>query len=125
MTLDGMDKARSVHYVRCAGSKYMGHPPGADSIIIRITMDGDQSWFGGYVVLNAENEVIEKSSHYGLFDGEAWAFDVEPDCQPASRGEFETAWDRPYARRSRWRRFLSSLNGADDRERPDDGLLVT
>jgi hypothetical protein len=119
-----MERSRTVRYFRCEGPGTRQHPPGSDSVLVRIEHEGEQAWFGGYIVLDADNHVIEKSSNYGLYEGEAWDFDKEPECRPASRRDFEAAWNRPYARRSLWRQFLSSLNGADDRARPDDDVIA-
>ena len=75
------------------------------------------------MALNADGQVIEKSSNYGVYEGDASGFDNQGSCHPASRRDFEAAWVKPYARRSLVRRFMSSLNGADDGMRPDDDAL--
>ena len=49
--------------------------------------------------------------------------DAPGESSPATRADFEAAWDRPYARRSLGRQFLSNLNGADDRTMPQDDPL--
>jgi hypothetical protein len=120
-----MASARAVRYVRCDGPAVRVHPPGAKVLHVRIERQGEKELFGGYVVLNADHEVIEKSSWYGMYEGEAYPFGEDEHCVPSPRGDFEAAWDRPYARRSLMRRFLSSLNGADDRIKPDDDVTFT
>jgi hypothetical protein len=118
-----MSGSRTVRYIRCDGPGVKEHPPGAEAILVRIEREDQRDSFGGYVVLDAGGAVIEKSSDYGIYEGDASGFVEEEHCVPASRQDFEAAWQQPYARRSLMRRFLSSLNGADDRTIPDDDGL--
>jgi hypothetical protein len=100
---------------------------GAEWVVIRIVHEDDRDWFGGYVAIDASGLVLEKSDTYGVYEEEADQFDgYGDDCLPATRIEFSEAWNRPYAKRSRWRRFLANLNGASDTNGdPSEGDLLT
>jgi hypothetical protein len=86
-------------------------------VVVRIESDGSSEWFAGYVALSSDGRALEKSDSYGVYEGEADGFNGYNDdrCEPATRSEFREAWSRPYAYRSRRRRFLARLNGANDR----------
>lgn len=122
-----MNATATARYLRCRGPLLAGLVEGADWVVIRIPHEDGRDWFGGYVAIDAGGLVLEKSDNYGVYEGEADQFDGDGDeCLPATRIEFREAWNRPYAKRSLWRRFLADLNGASDANGdPSEGDLLT
>ena len=56
------------------------------------------------------------------YEGQADDFERQDgiECVEVPRMEFAAAWERPYAKRSRLRRFLSWLNGVQDAPDPSE-----
>ena len=112
----GAAPLEAVRYLRCEGSRLSGHKGDeAATLFLRIESRDGADFFAGYILLSAATEVIEKSDHYGQYEGEVR--DVA-ECIAASRAEFAAAWQRRYAKRTVLRRFLSWMNGCRDRADP-------
>jgi hypothetical protein len=83
-------------------------------VFVRLEHQSEGWIFGGYVILNDHDEVVEKSVQYGQYEEEDDFIERESECTPVSRDEFAAAWQRPYAKRSLKDRFLSNLAGCRD-----------
>ncbi len=74
--------------------------------------------FDAYVGVDRRGRVVERSSAYGVFEGDAGDFAEDSEAAQSDTEAFAAAWHAPRAPRSWRRRFLQRLSGVDDTRDP-------
>ena len=86
--------------------------------VIKVVEDENRTEFEAYVGLDRHGRVVERSSSYGVFEGNAEGFQEDSGASLVGEDEFRRAWRAPRAPLSRPRRWLQWLNGVDDERDP-------
>ena len=86
--------------------------------VIKVVEDEDGAVFDAYVGLDRHGRVVERSSAYGVFEGNAEGFQEDSGASVVDEDEFRRAWRAPRAPLSRPRRWLQWLNGVNDERDP-------
>ena len=93
--------------------------PRIESWLIKVVEDEQGATFDAYVGLDGQGRVVERSSGYGVFEGNAAGFGEDSGAAEVGEQAFRDAWNSPRVKLSLRRRFLQRLNGVDDGDVPD------
>ena len=85
---------------------------------IKVVEDERGPVFDAYVGVDLRGRVVERSSAYGVFEGDARDFAEDSGATQSDAEAFAAAWNAPRAPRSWRRRFLQRLNGVDETRDP-------
>lgn len=87
----------------------------ARSWVVKVVTREQGPIFDAYVGIDDAGRVVERSSGWGRFEGDAeWVTSGGGGIETVSADAFAAAWNAPKVTMSRWTRFKQRMNGVSE-----------